>query len=107
VTPMQSELLNNIYTEAQLELQNTSQSNPSTSPEAPNESPSTTPIESTPASRALATSHKQQLLVTPSVILKLLSNLEHPAVAGAETLRAREQVKLRRKKLQGQRDKDS
>jgi hypothetical protein len=101
VTPVQSDLLDNIYAEAQLELQNDSQSILSASPQAPSESPSTTPIESTPAPPVLVTSHEQQLLLTPSVIPKLLSTLELPAIAGTEILRAIEQVRLRLKKLQG------
>jgi hypothetical protein len=107
VTPMPTELLDKIYAEAQLELENTSHASLSTPSEAPNDSPSDSSIESTLATPALATSHEQQLLLTPSVIPKLLSTLELPAVAGAEILRAMEQVKLRLKRLQGQRPKDS
>jgi len=98
VTPVQSELLDTIYAEAQLELQNASQSTPSASSQAPSESPST---ESTPALSALATPHEQQLLLTPSVIPKILSTFELPAIAGTEILRAIEQVKHRLQKLQG------
>jgi len=101
VTPVQSELLDDIYAEARLELQNASQSNFSVSPEAPNEPLSTSPIEKTPAPPALATPHEEQLLLTPSVIPKLLTTLELPAIAGADVLRAMEQAKLRLKKLRG------
>ena len=98
MTPVQSELLDKIYAEAQLELQHASQPTLSASPQAPNESPST---DGTPAPPALTTLQEQQLLLTPSVIPKLLSALELPAIAGAEILRAIEQIKHRRKKLQG------
>jgi len=100
VTPLHSELLDKIYTEAQLELQNASRSIPSAPSQAPGESPPTTPIESPPTPPNLATSHEQQLLLTPSVIPKLVSTLELPAIAGTEMLRAIEQVKHRLKKLQ-------
>ena len=100
VTPVHSELLDSIYAEAQLELQHAPQSNLSASSQAPSESPS---AEGTPAPAppVLATSHEQQVLLTPSVIPKLLSTLELPAIAGTEILRAIEQVKHRRKRLQG------
>jgi hypothetical protein len=98
VAPVQSDLLDTIYAEALLELQNTSQSTLSTSLQAPSESPST---ESTPALSVLAPSHQQQLLLTPSVIPKIVSTLELPAIAGTEILRAIEQVKHRLQKLQG------
>ena len=98
VTPVQSELLDKIYAEAELELQHASQSTILASSQAPSESPST---EGTPAPPALETLHEQQLLLTPSVIPKLISTLELPAIAGAEILRAIEQIKHRRKKLQG------
>ena len=106
MTPVQSELLDKIYAEAQLELQNTSQTVLSGLSESPGESPSTTPIETTSAPPALAIPREQQLLLTPSVIPKLLSTLELPAIAGAEILRAMEQVRLRLKKHQGQTHKD-
>lgn len=98
VTPVHSELLDNIYAEAQLELQHAPQSNLSASSQAPSESPS---AEGTSTPPVLATSHEQQVLLTPSVIPKLLSTLELPAIAGTEILRAIEQVKHRRKRLQG------
>ena len=98
MTPVHSELLDKFYAEAQLELQYAPQSTLSASSQAPSESPS---AEGTPAAPALETSHEQQLLLTPSVIPKLVSTLELPAIAGAEILRAIEQVKHRRKRLQG------
>lgn len=98
MTPVQSELLDTIYAEAQLELQNSSQPILSASSQAPSDPP---PTESTSPLSVLATSHEQQLLLTPSVIPKLLSTLELPAIAGAEILRAIEQVKHRHQKLQG------
>ena len=98
VTPVQSELLDTVYAEAQLELQSSSQPIASESSQAPSDSP---PTESTSPPSALTTSDEQQLLLTPSVIPKLLSTLELPAIAGAEILRAIEQVKHRRQKLQG------
>ena len=107
MTPEKSELLDKIYAEAQLELQNPSQLNLSAVSEAPSESPSPAPVERTPVLPTLATPHEQLLLLTPSVIPKLLSTLGLPAVAGAEVLRAMEQVQLRLKKLQGRTHENS
>lgn len=106
MTPVQSEPLDKIYAEAQLELQNSSQSNSSALSGAPSEPPPT-PLDGSPVLPTLAIPHEQQLLLTPAVIPKLLSTLELPAVAGTEILRAMEQVKLRLEKLQGRTREDS
>ena len=107
MTPVQNELLDKIYAKAQLKLQNSSQSDLSGSSEAPGEYPSITPIDMTPAPPALAMPREQQQLLASSVIQKLLSTLELPAVASAKILHAMEQVGLRVKKQQGQIRKDS